>query len=85
MKEDKVKTVAVIVGLCAVIDFGTGYMRTRSLSGALVWIVLGLISTALFIWLYYKKTVSTHTEIRAVLPAQMLCLRQIAYRRLSND
>jgi hypothetical protein len=41
--------------MCAVFDFCFGYFRTHSLLGGSVWIVLGLGSTALLVWLYYNR------------------------------
>jgi hypothetical protein len=49
------KTVAVLVGICAVFDFCFSYFRAHSLLGASVGVVLGLGSTALFVWLYYEQ------------------------------
>ena len=48
-------SVAILVGIGAVVDFCLSYFRTHSLLGASVGIVLGLASTAYFIWRYYEK------------------------------
>ena len=48
------KSVAVFVGICAIFDLGFGYYRTHSKLGAIVWVVLGLGSTAFLIWLHYE-------------------------------
>ena len=53
--QSKMKSVAILVGMCAVFDFCFGYFRTHSLLGGSVWIVLGLGSTALLVWLYYNR------------------------------
>jgi hypothetical protein len=58
MSQSKVKSVAIFVGICAVFDFCFSYFRTHSLLGASVGVVLGLVSTALFIWLFYGSQVN---------------------------
>ncbi|MGA8144655.1 MAG: hypothetical protein WB987_12260 [Candidatus Acidiferrales bacterium] len=50
----KSKTVTILVGLGAVFDLCLSYYRTHSMLGAIVGIVLGLGSTAFFIWIHYK-------------------------------
>jgi hypothetical protein len=55
MSQRKRKSVAILVGICAVIDFCFSYFRNHSLLGASVAIVLGLGSTAYFVWRYYQE------------------------------
>jgi len=54
MSKSKMKSVAVLVGICAVFDLCLSYYHTHSMLGAIVGIVLGLGSTAFFVWLYYE-------------------------------
>lgn len=55
MSQSKMKSVAILVGICAVFDFCFSYFRAHSLLGASVGVVLGLASTAYFVWRYYEK------------------------------
>jgi hypothetical protein len=54
MSKAKMKSVAILVGVCAVFDFCLSYYHTHLILGGIVGIVLGLASTALFVWAYCK-------------------------------
>jgi hypothetical protein len=54
MSKSKMKSVAVLVGICALFDLGLSCYHTHSMLGAIVGIVLGLGSTAFFVWLHYE-------------------------------
>ena len=55
MSKSRMKAIAIIIGIGAVCDFCLSYYHTHSVLGAIVGIVLGLGSTAFFVWLYYEK------------------------------
>ena len=58
MSKSKMKSVAVLAGVCTVFDLCLSYYRTHAMLGAMLGailgIVLGLGSTAFFVWLYYE-------------------------------